>query len=273
VNDVGTSGPGIFSNDTASDVRGTFRDLIGEGKTVEEATRQLVEEFETDDPDDGPLFWLGLAATQWQLGRLLPDVQQRAIAIIDEGADLANWEADASAADVRKRRVALHKLREQLLTAPPPPKRIPKPFIQETPYMRGDVVAFRLRSGRFALLRITEVQTDTGGSAPVVEVLRWTGDGLPSAAEIQVIPTWTPEPGVYHLQIGKRDISSRPLTRNLLFRWSKRDDPSPRLTLLAQGVPIPEWPPANDYTEPNRAVGVRFWRDFDNYLEVVFGLS
>lgn len=70
---MGTWGAAIFSDDTASDVRDQFRDLIGEGLSTEQATDKLLREYASslDDPDDGPPFWLGLAVTQWNCGRLL----------------------------------------------------------------------------------------------------------------------------------------------------------------------------------------------------------
>jgi hypothetical protein len=56
------------SDDTASDVRDEFRDLIGEGLSTEQATEKLLSEYASslEDLDDGPPFWLGLAVTQWK---------------------------------------------------------------------------------------------------------------------------------------------------------------------------------------------------------------
>jgi hypothetical protein len=79
---MGTWGTAIFSDDTASDVRDEFRDLIGEGLSTEQATDELLKEYalSLDDPDDGPPFWLGLAVTQWKCGRLLEQVKEKAFA-------------------------------------------------------------------------------------------------------------------------------------------------------------------------------------------------
>lgn len=61
---MGAWGTGIFSNDTAADVRETYRELLGEGREGAEATRALLEEYsdELDDFDTAPDLWLGLAA-------------------------------------------------------------------------------------------------------------------------------------------------------------------------------------------------------------------
>jgi hypothetical protein len=41
-----------------------------------------------EDPDDSCVFWLSLALTQWKLGRLINEVKEDALKIIDEGTDL-----------------------------------------------------------------------------------------------------------------------------------------------------------------------------------------
>ena len=58
---MGTWETAIFSDDTASDVRDEFRDLIGEGLSTEQATDKLLREYapSLDDPDDGPPFLAG----------------------------------------------------------------------------------------------------------------------------------------------------------------------------------------------------------------------
>ena len=62
----------VFSDDTACDVRDNYVDLIGDGLSGVEATKKLLREWtgSLDDPDEGPVFWLALAATQWKNGRL-----------------------------------------------------------------------------------------------------------------------------------------------------------------------------------------------------------
>src|SRR4051812_11257563 len=122
---MGTWGPGIFADDYAADLRGEFRDLIGQKMPPADATQRLIAEYQPDDdPDDGPVFWLALAAIQWQLGRLEDSVRARALDVIASGVNLRRWEQEATPSDVRKRRAALEKLREQLLGPFPPPKRV-----------------------------------------------------------------------------------------------------------------------------------------------------
>ena len=119
---TGAWGPAIFSDDLATDIRADYTDLIGQGISSAEATQRLVREYRPHaDSDDGPVFWLALAATQRRLGRLEEVVKHRALQVIDDGTNLRRWERDTSAGQARKRQSALQRLKfkQQLLTDPP----------------------------------------------------------------------------------------------------------------------------------------------------------
>jgi hypothetical protein len=76
---MGAWGTAIFSDDDACDVRDGYRQLVTDGLTGPAATNRLLLEWKEvlADEDDGPLFWLALAATQWQFGRLEARVKAR----------------------------------------------------------------------------------------------------------------------------------------------------------------------------------------------------
>jgi len=120
---MGTWNSAIFGDDTACDVRDQFIELLSTGVGPAEATKALLTSraAAVQDFDDGPVFWLALAATQWKYGCLLPDVQAEAIQIIDSDAGLSRWEGRAAAT----RRKVLSALRAQLLS-PQPPTRKPR---------------------------------------------------------------------------------------------------------------------------------------------------
>ena len=63
---MGAWGTALFSDDTACDVRDSYLDLVGNGPTGPEATKTLLREWSASlsDPDESPVFWLALAATQ-----------------------------------------------------------------------------------------------------------------------------------------------------------------------------------------------------------------
>jgi hypothetical protein len=102
---VGAWGTAIFADDTASDVRDEWRDAILDGLSAKDATQRLLESFDEwlEDAETEKLFWMALAAAQVETGRLLPDVRDRALAIIDAGGDVDRWREDGDASLARQR--------------------------------------------------------------------------------------------------------------------------------------------------------------------------
>src|ERR1700722_11442496 len=103
---MGAWGTAIFSDDVACDVRDSYRQLVTDGLTGPAATKRLLLEWKEvlADEDDGPLFWLALAATQWQFGRLEARVKARALKIIANGSSLGRWSAEGEARFLRQRK-------------------------------------------------------------------------------------------------------------------------------------------------------------------------
>ena len=174
---MGTWGTGLFSDDLAADLRGEFRDLIGEGLTTEAAVNRLQGEHESSvrDPEEESVFWLALAETGWRLGRLQDTVLKNALRVIDSGQDLSRWE---DAADRKKREQILSKLRAKLLSLPPSPKPVAKPKKSSNEWQIGELIGFRLLSGRWILLRVIGHHEDRGGKSAVCELLNWIGESL-----------------------------------------------------------------------------------------------
>jgi len=168
---VGAWGPGLFSDDIACDVRGEFRDLIGDGLTTEEATNQVLRSYPSvsEDPGDGSVVVIALAVTQWKTGRLLDEVKSMAIDAIDHGADLDRWSDDPK---LHKRRSdALLRARSQLLLPQRTPVRIPKRERCSTPFQSGDVIVHNHDSGTQFVLWVSGTMTDKGGAYTQVELL------------------------------------------------------------------------------------------------------
>jgi hypothetical protein len=122
---MAASGVGLFHDDVAADVRRAYLDLLARGASDADAFRTMLREWKEaiTDYDDGPVFWLALAATQWEYGRLQPRARSQALKIIDQEKGLDRW---AEAGLSRKRRAMLARLKKKLLT-PPPGKRTPRP--------------------------------------------------------------------------------------------------------------------------------------------------
>jgi hypothetical protein len=120
---MGTYGAGLFQDDTASDVREDFLNLLREGHSAQEASKALLCERSSsiDDTNDGPVFWLALAATQCEYGCLQMEVLHKALSVIDSDSDLGRWSGKLHA----KRRGVLADLRTRLL-GPQPKARRPR---------------------------------------------------------------------------------------------------------------------------------------------------
>jgi len=122
---MGTSSTAIFSDDIACDVRDEFIELLSIGTSPIDATQSLIQSYAStlQDIDDGPDFWLALAATQWKYGCLSREVQTRAIEVIDSGVDLQKWEGSSV---VGRRQAVLLTLKEKLLSPQPALRRPPR---------------------------------------------------------------------------------------------------------------------------------------------------
>ncbi|MGA2255884.1 MAG: hypothetical protein ABSG53_14655 [Thermoguttaceae bacterium] len=181
---MGTWGVALFSDDLAADLRGDFRELIGDGLTASQAVEKLMGEFASslDDDDEMPVFWLALAAVQWQLGRVEEGTKQNAIQIIDSGRDLQRWDVPS---DRDKRAKVLNRLKVKLLSPPPLPKRVPRTVKSTNDWLVGEVIAFRLTSGNWTLMRVIGHHSDKGGRFAICELLDWVGDTIPSLEAIK----------------------------------------------------------------------------------------
>ncbi len=115
---MGTGNAGLFSDDTALDVRDEFLELLREGAEPADATRAMLESWSDaiDDNDEGPVFWLSLAATQWKCGCLQDSVKTQALEAIHNGTDIRKWTGSTS---VRKRQSVLDALAEKLVSPQP----------------------------------------------------------------------------------------------------------------------------------------------------------
>lgn len=173
---MGASGFGLFQDDVAVDVRGEYLDLLRSGASDADAFRTMLREWTESiaDDDDGPVFWLALAATQWEYGRLNPRTKLQALKIIDQGKGLDRW---AEAGLGKKRQVVLRQLKKKLL-ASPPKKRAPRlrtrPEVLSTSLTAPDgkayATAFQLNPTQpySQVCIIMKVKRDEGGGSVFV---------------------------------------------------------------------------------------------------------
>lgn len=144
--------------------------MLEDGLSTEEATAKIIHEYQhsAEDPDNRTSFWTGLAAMQLQLGRLLPEVRDKTIEIIDAGGDLPLW---AETGPTGSRKAALDKLKLQLLGPQKAPVKVRAPIKIFSPVVAGQTVAWLLPDGREVLLKVLAVKEWRQGSYPIVDIV------------------------------------------------------------------------------------------------------
>lgn len=260
---MSSSGPAIFDDDLACDVRGLYRKSLLDRVPDEEATRQGIERWAGLGPDEEPVLWLALAAAQFEVGRLDEHVRDRAVEVIDSGRDLVRWH-EAGPEFAAERAAVLAVLREQLTGPQPKRKTLRRPWREVTDLEAGMVLAWTASDGTVALLRVVQRQEDEFDHSvrPVLERLAWTDHDVPPAEVLAGLPAaaddgaWRPEdgggphyrPGVY-----------------IPFRL-KKGDPDWRDVGLTVCGHVPARP-GDDGDWSLGAAGL-MWSDLPNYLEL-----
>ena len=189
---MGSWGTAIFSDDVAADVRSDWREGILDGIPPEELTAKLVNSYaaQADDPDDGLVFWLALAAAQHETGRLGPDVRETALDILDRGGDVIRWEEEDPGL-AKQRKQVLDRLRVKLAGPQPAPKRLKRPLPHGVAFNVGDAVLLRSPGGKRAIVVVVGHKPGwpKGTENPVVELLLWEDTGeLPTREFMATAP-------------------------------------------------------------------------------------
>jgi hypothetical protein len=166
---VGAWGPALFSDDLACDVRGDYRQLLEDGVDDDIAlSRTLARHSESlIDPEDGPVVILALAMTASKLGRLTPELRDRALALLDAGRGAERWDDDPKL--LARRKEALGKVRAQLVGEQPARKKVRPPSRHVTSLHPGDVLALELREHDFIAIRIVRLDDRKSWVAPTVQ--------------------------------------------------------------------------------------------------------
>jgi hypothetical protein len=210
---MGVWGTGIFEDDTACDVRGHYKDCLGEGRPGPDATRWILNEFQDllDDPREAGVIWLALAAVQWKHGRLDAETLEQALQVIDSESDLDRWETGSE--DHAARKAVLEDLRKQITSPQPAEKSVARRVLAECHLKRGDLLAYLLESGDRIIFRVIDRRNDQGGTYPVCEILDWTGSDVPPKADLKELWIRRSRPDYKHtiteLMICRLDENSR----------------------------------------------------------------
>ncbi|SSC25942.1 Hypothetical protein KLENKIAIHU_4568, partial [Klenkia terrae] len=218
---VSAGGPALFDDDLACDVRDVYRRMLEDRVPDDEATARCTTEWAGLPPEEEPVFWLALAATQSSCGRLAVEVRSRALEVIDSGVDVDRWRGSGPAA-VAARAAALASLREQLTGPQPGRKAIRRPWRDVTDLEAGAALAWTAGNGLVAVLRVVQLLEDPFARtvSPVLERLAWVGREVPPPDVVAGLPAasgwhgWEPDDPA---ALGRRPAACIP------FRLRKRD--------------------------------------------------
>lgn len=221
---MGTWGTVIFSNDVASDVRSTYRELLGQGLSTEAASSKVIDEFCVGSPEnvDNNDVWLALADTQHRTGHIAPQVINRAISITTSDEELERWEP----AEQRSRSRALVKLRDLLNQEPPEPRVIRAKKFRTTSLQIGQHQVFRDEAaGSSLLLRVVVIAKDVEATYPVYTVLDWDGteEALRDPADL---PMLRRAPGVIGAKEYFAILATGRISRDRLQTLEPASDPA-----------------------------------------------
>lgn len=113
---MGTWSYGIFDDDFTSDIRYAFEENLKRGLSVEEATRNILEEFKDDIEDDyyGAIIYLALAELGLKRGCLVSDIKNKALDIVESEESLEIWK-EVGANELEQRKKVLEELRLRLV--------------------------------------------------------------------------------------------------------------------------------------------------------------
>lgn len=178
---MGTWGAKLYQDDIAEDVRDYFKDQLKRGKKGREITEDLITGYEDiiKSDDEAEVFWLALADTQWNLGRLEDYVKEKALYYIHEGRSLQRWKEE-NPGKVKIREKVLNELENKLLSEQPQEKYVAKYKLYQCEWKIGDVYACALENiyaeennlkGEYILLhKVDEYVYWPGHVIPIVRI-------------------------------------------------------------------------------------------------------
>ena len=247
---MGAWGANLFHDDTALDVRDTWRELFAGCATPDVASSEVLEAFEDqlDDTDDGPVILLTLAVLQHDYGCPDPKLRSRALEVIDNGEGLAVWEEQGPAVLKRRQRVYA-QLRKKLESPPPPLKTVRRKRLERTSLEPGQLVSVQMESGRYRLLWVRALAKYLGALVPDCVFLDWQGETIPDRDTILGLSPCIRRDVQLNVDFFKKMASARGesepfddevyepelqagYTRIFMIESHKRDYPSARVAVL-----------------------------------------
>ena len=143
---MGTWGVGIYSNDTAEEVRDICNEIYP-FVSVEEGNKIIFKEFEellkTNLIDnDYASFWYALSDWQWKHGILSEDIRAKTMELLEINAGIEEWKESGGQVNSKKRITIMEKLKSQL-NSPMPACTIAPVKLVKPKHKIGDIIIFR----------------------------------------------------------------------------------------------------------------------------------
>lgn len=261
---MGFWGSGLYANDTTSDVRDTYMEYLMDQVGDQDAYDKIMEKFAEyfGNEDEEPLVWYALAETQWKVGRLLPEVKEKALYWIERKGGLNPWlETPSKGKGWLK---TLDKLREKL-NSPMPKRKVIRRQNKTfgNPWVLYDLYAYQFHekiseergvAGKYIVLQKIGEETNPFDKAMIImrlQVFDHIFDELPTLdqlKDIRILPLDFPT---------RFDFQRKPIWMSGLFDICKKSSyPSEHLTYLGNCICAPNnmmndrivsWEGADDY--------------------------
>lgn len=134
----------ILDSDGAYDIYNYVVDNFKDGKNINKIIADILEDKEKYCTNEfyTEIYWTALAYSLWKIGHLPNEVKDKALEIVQKGANEFWLEIDRKS--LSKRQEVLNKLAVQLQNKNPKPIKVPKAKTKSTPYFsKGDVLVVR----------------------------------------------------------------------------------------------------------------------------------
>ena len=195
---MGTWGTKLYDMDTTKDVQGDYIHKLKLKKSNQQSYQEMLDSYSSYmGTDEECLFWFALADTQWNYGRLLPEVRDRALHFLEDISALEVTELWREQGEKYERawEATLEQLREKLHTPQPPEKKVNGYRLFRCKWQVGDVFAYRFTSdhsrekgvyGQYILFQKTgETFWWPGHIIPAVQVFVWMGEEIPDLSQLE----------------------------------------------------------------------------------------